>query len=38
MFTEAQRQRLLAPKSYRSCLNSPLAYDRVDNARYPCAT
>ncbi|WP_017907036.1 dermonecrotic toxin domain-containing protein, partial [Pseudomonas asplenii] len=35
MFTQAQRQRLLTPKSYRSCLNSPLAYDRVDNARYP---
>ncbi|SEI18372.1 hypothetical protein SAMN05216581_3644 [Pseudomonas asplenii] len=35
MFTPQQRQRLQTPKSYHSCSNSPLTYDRVDNARYP---
>ncbi|WP_273824074.1 dermonecrotic toxin domain-containing protein [Pseudomonas asplenii] len=35
MFTQAQRVRLQTAKSYHSCANSPLTYDRVDNARYP---
>jgi len=34
-FTEAERQRMRSRKSYRSHLNSPLTYDRVDNGRYP---
>ena len=35
MFTDDERRRMLSPKSYRSSLNSPFTYDRVDNARYP---
>ncbi|WP_416773204.1 dermonecrotic toxin domain-containing protein [Pseudomonas sp. RHF3.3-3] len=35
LFTQAQHKRLETPKSYRTQLNSPLTYDRIDNARYP---
>ncbi|MGY2287443.1 dermonecrotic toxin domain-containing protein [Pseudomonas gingeri] len=34
-FTTDERQRMRTRKSYRSHLNSPLTYDRVDNGRYP---
>ncbi|NWA00488.1 dermonecrotic toxin domain-containing protein [Pseudomonas gingeri] len=34
-FTSDERQRMRSRKSYRSHLNSPITYDRVDNGRYP---